>query len=540
MTTATKVKSSANSHIGIRKYSSGHKKIVDGYNSVTPRPVGYKVTYHDDWCDTFVTYIGDITGSSHLIGRECGVQRHIAIFKKLGIWIGRARPQVGDVVNFDWQANGWADHIGFVVEVNGDYIKTTEGNTNGGVGQNTFKWNDWRITGYARPKYGASTPGVKKTVAEVAGEVLVGLWGNGQERISKLKSAGYDVNAVQAEVNKLMSVETAPAPVETDGYLSYNGDFLSVDMINAILKLAKQYDINPVFLITMLHFEGLWGGSAVARLNNNLGGITWSSMYVGNPKIKKEKGSSRPANEGGHYVKYQSVSDFLEDWVYLLRPNHFYLVTGNKSFSASVKGLFKVGGAKYDYAAIGYDHYLTGMSGRRNQIEKFNPGKLDAITKAFEAGKNISGEEIATELPKPSTGKSIDEVAKEVIDGKWGNGENRATALQKAGYDYTKVQEKVNEIVSPMPSKSILEIANEVVKGLWGNGKDRTERLAQAGYDARKVQAKVNDILKPDLTGVARDVIAGKYGNGEARVRNLRAVGYNPDEVQAKVNVLMR
>lgn len=43
--------------------------------------------------------------------------------------------------------------------------------------------------------------------------------------------------------------------------------------------------------------------------------------------------------------------------------------------------------------------------------------------------------------------KSIDDVAKEVIACKWGNGEQRASALRKAGYSYTKVQNRVNEIL---------------------------------------------------------------------------------------------
>lgn len=43
--------------------------------------------------------------------------------------------------------------------------------------------------------------------------------------------------------------------------------------------------------------------------------------------------------------------------------------------------------------------------------------------------------------------KSIEELAKEVIAGKWGAGDARKTALEKAGYDYNKVQAKVNELL---------------------------------------------------------------------------------------------
>lgn len=43
--------------------------------------------------------------------------------------------------------------------------------------------------------------------------------------------------------------------------------------------------------------------------------------------------------------------------------------------------------------------------------------------------------------------KSIDEIAREVINGKWGNGADRKTRLTQAGYSYSEVQDKVNELL---------------------------------------------------------------------------------------------
>ena len=51
------------------------------------------------------------------------------------------------------------------------------------------------------------------------------------------------------------------------------------------------------------------------------------------------------------------------------------------------------------------------------------------------------------ETPKTSSTKSVDEIAKEVIQGKWGNGEERKKKLTAAGYDYSVIQKKVNEIL---------------------------------------------------------------------------------------------
>ena len=92
--------------------------------------------------------------------------------------------------------------------------------------------------------------------------------------------------------------------------------------------------------------------------------------------------------------------------------------------------------------------------------------------------------------------KPVDTVAREVIAGQWGNGQDRINRLTQAGYAYNAVQARVNEILNPQPQlKSIDEVAREVVRGEWGNGADRKTRLAQAGYNYSEVQARVNALL---------------------------------------------
>jgi len=92
--------------------------------------------------------------------------------------------------------------------------------------------------------------------------------------------------------------------------------------------------------------------------------------------------------------------------------------------------------------------------------------------------------------------KSIVDLAKEVIAGKYGTGEARKRAL---GSKYNEVQGKVNEILGVKPElnkKSNEEIANEVIKGLWDKGQTRKDKLAQAGYDYNAIQKIVNAKLK--------------------------------------------
>ena len=147
--------------VGTSTGSAAHQRMVADYNSVKPLPVGYAVKNTDDWCDVFVTVVFQREGLSHLVGRECGVERHIQIFKKLGIWNedGTTTPQSGDIITFNWdkdtqQNDGWADHIGIVERVENGWIHTIEGNSsNGVVRRNTYRVGHGNIRGFARPRY---------------------------------------------------------------------------------------------------------------------------------------------------------------------------------------------------------------------------------------------------------------------------------------------------------------------------------------------------------------------------------------------------
>ena len=80
--------------------------------------------------------------------------------------------------------------------------------------------------------------------------------------------------------------------------------------------------------------------------------------------------------------------------------------------------------------------------------------------------------------------------------------------------------------------------ALDVMNGKYGNGEERKMRLAAAGYDYWAVQHLVNGLAK-GYDKVARDVIAGKYGNDVARVRALQAAGYDAALVQDIVNGML-
>lgn len=108
--------------------------------------------------------------------------------------------------------------------------------------------------------------------------------------------------------------------------------------------------------------------------------------------------------------------------------------------------------------------------------------------------------------------KTVEELAKEVLAGKWGAGATRKTSLINAGYDYNKVQERVNQIV-----------------------------VEDARKKAEQEKAKA-EAAKPKLTvrQVAEDIwYKGMYGTGEARKANIRKLGLDPAVVQDYINKVL-
>jgi len=89
---------------------------------------------------------------------------------------------------------------------------------------------------------------------------------------------------------------------------------------------------------------------------------------------------------------------------------------------------------------------------------------------------------------------------------------------------------------TPKPTKSIDELAKEVIEGKWGNNPERKEKLIAAGYDYEAIQNKVNEMLAPkvDMLDLVKRTIRGDFGNGNER---RRALGSNYDEVQRQVNL---
>ena len=79
------------------------------------------------------------------------------------------------------------------------------------------------FNGYAKGTTTGGTPAAtpaKKSVDEIASEVIAGKWGNGDNRRNRLTAAGYDYNAVQAKVNEKLGASAAYHTVKRGDTLS--------------------------------------------------------------------------------------------------------------------------------------------------------------------------------------------------------------------------------------------------------------------------------------------------------------------------------
>lgn len=237
--TAAAVLNQARAWLGRKESDGSHREIIDYYNA--HKPAGHwTMSYTDAWCACFVSAVAMKCGCTDIIPVEVGCQRQIELFKKLGEWVENDAyvPSAGDIIFYDWDDSGagdcigFADHVGIVEDVSNNVITLIEGNYSDSVKRRTLAVNAKNIRGYGVPRYSKASEPVKqeptpvapseskptsapakKSVAEVAAEVRKGMFGNGAERMNRLKAAGYDYNEVQAAVNAILRGETV-APKE--------------------------------------------------------------------------------------------------------------------------------------------------------------------------------------------------------------------------------------------------------------------------------------------------------------------------------------
>lgn len=303
------------------------------------------------------------------------------------------------------------------------------------------------------------------------------------------------------------------------GYSEANRKYIEIlNTYNSHKPLARGYAIKP-------HDE--WCDATVSAAAIKAGAVDLIGTEVGVERhvdIFKAKGIW--IEDGS--ITPQTGDVIVFNWDGTSQPNNGY--SDHIGYVESVSG--------------GVITTIEGNSGEAVRRKTYRVGQ--ACIRGFARPRYAQSSQKPVQPSKPAQ-KDLTTIAKEVISGAWGNGDDRKARLESAGYSYSAVQQEVNRLLcgtSKPQLKPVAQVAKEVLRGDWGNGTDRKNRLERAGYDYAAVQAEVNRIAgasSVDIDKIAHDVIRGIYGNGSAR-RNALVQKFGAsvaDAVQRRVNQLL-
>lgn len=221
------------------------------------------------------------------------------------------------------------------------------------------------------------------------------------------------------------------------GSLVNAGKTISEKNIRSIIQQTKKYELKPSFLIAQMFIESHWGDpniSIVGSIDNNWSGISEPFTVPSDLGISMRRGSARPSGEGGYYVHFDTLEDYFKAYTFLLsNRNGLYNVEGKSTIEEFCRGLFRIGGAKADYAASGYQHYLSMLVPTYNAIKQQNPNKLETIDNSMiNDERNVIGMFIYFQ-PR-ATGNASD------MYGVWGNKRFHLNTMDKVGHFKAMVQ----------------------------------------------------------------------------------------------------
>ena len=119
------------------------------------KDMGYN--YRIEWCACFISWLAEKLGITDIIPVDMSCNSQISKFKALGVWHTDRNFQSGDIIYYDWDISGDADHVGIVEKVSGNTLTVIEGNNgnfpNDRVRRREISSGSSLIFGYARPKY---------------------------------------------------------------------------------------------------------------------------------------------------------------------------------------------------------------------------------------------------------------------------------------------------------------------------------------------------------------------------------------------------
>lgn len=140
------------SYSGIREGSEKHSEILSIYNSHKPLARGYTVKKKDHWCMTFISACFIKANAVSALGiTECGCQEYVNYAKAHNMIV--TKPIVGDLVFYDWNGDGVANHVGIIYAISENNLYVREGNRNDMVASRVIAKSAPAILCVVRPKY---------------------------------------------------------------------------------------------------------------------------------------------------------------------------------------------------------------------------------------------------------------------------------------------------------------------------------------------------------------------------------------------------
>ena len=211
----------------------------------------------------------------------------------------------------------------------------------------------------------------------------------------------------------------------------------------AVNKYKDGYNIKVASpIIAQAIIESGWGESQLAAKYNNYFGLKCGSAWTGKSVNMATSEEYTPGVHTNIRDNFR-VFDSLEDGV----KGYFEFI--NYSRYANLKGVTDPETYVKNIKADGYATSSTYVSTLINAIKSYNLTQYDnggsgnATHSAVQAKVN----QLVNGTPATPQKKSVEEVAREVIRGKWGNGADRKNRLTAAGYSYSAVQAKVNQLM---------------------------------------------------------------------------------------------
>ena len=178
----------------------GKLALMDYYNSKVYPLINikrkYKIQPNDNWCAMFCSVIAHKCNVKNF-PYEVSVYYMTQLAKKSGHFTNdHNEVTAGDLIIYDWKADGTLNHVGIITEITPSHFKVIEGNYNKTVGLRTVTRNNKEVYGFIKVEHRAIAD-----IEQLARDVIKGLYGNGEAR---RKALGVNYDAVQARVNQIL------------------------------------------------------------------------------------------------------------------------------------------------------------------------------------------------------------------------------------------------------------------------------------------------------------------------------------------------